>query len=233
MKRVYLSIIVCLLATAAQAQILFGVQSSFQSSNVSISSGAIGGIDPSSFLTSSWGYRIGAMADIPVTDRLSVRPQLLYSTKGYKVDFSSLLGGFGGGLGGGLLGEVAAIRLTTNYLELPVQAMYGFDAGSGRVVVGAGPYVAYALSGSVDGVSTPFEAGTPRLDAGAALSLGYETSAGMSISAFYSHGFANTISSNPNTNAPADPNNPGFTPTGTVMNRSFGLTLGYFFGTGN
>ncbi|MBO0932871.1 porin family protein [Fibrella aquatilis] len=232
MKTIYLCIIACFITITSQAQVLFGVQSSFQSSNISISSGGIGGIDVSTFLKSSWGYRFGVMADIPVTDRLSVRPQLLYSTKGYKVDFSALFGGFGGGLGGGLLGEATAIRITTNYLEMPVQAMYGFDAGSGRIVVGAGPYVAYALSGSVDGTDVPFEPGVPRIDYGAALSLGYETPAGLSFSAYYSHGLANTVSSEPNTTNP-DPNNPNFVPSGTVQNRSFGLTLGYFFGTGN
>jgi Outer membrane protein beta-barrel domain len=237
MKRIYLSTAACLLVATCQAQILFGVQGSLQSSSISVTPPASSGgaTDPSTFLKSAIGFRAGVMADIPITDQLSVRPQLLYSTKGYKIDFSSLLGGLGGL--GGLLGGVTEYKIGVNYLEIPVQAMYGLDAGAGRVVLGAGPYVAYALNASANGVAAPFDDGAKRLDYGGMLSVGYELPTGISFSAYYSHGFTNLASTSTTTttggSTSGTPDPSSFTSGGSVSNRAFGLTLGYFFGTGN
>ncbi|ARK10448.1 porin family protein [Fibrivirga algicola] len=238
MKIVYfVSAVLISVSSTCLGQVLYGVQGSIQSSNLSlnVNTAATGGIDPGSVFKSSIGYRAGLMADVPVTDQLSIRPQLLYSTKGYKLDFNSLFSSLGGL--GGLLGSIPEIKVATNFIELPIQAMYGLDAGAGRVVLGAGPYVGYALSAAVDGKSTPFEAGSKRFDYGAALSVGYEMPSGLSVSAYYSHGFADMASSANTTQSP-DPTDPDFNPSslsaaGTAKIRSFGLTLGYFFGTGN
>lgn len=242
----YLSAVIGLLTTmATHAQVLYGVQGSFQSSNVALgsSAGALGGLglDLGSMFKARLGFRAGVMADIPVTDRLSVRPQLLYSVKGYKVDprplITSLLGGFGGGLTDALPDSLVQ-TMGVSYLEVPVQVMYGLDAGPGRVVIGAGPYVAYALSGSLNGKAEAFSNDAKRLDYGANLSLGYELPMGLTLSAYYSLGFAN-LTTTPQSPPPTDPDvdpdldTSAFMPTGSVSNRSFGFTIGYFFGTGN
>lgn len=245
MRKIYLAILLGLITSAAaHSQILYGVQGSFQSSNVALgsSAGAFGGLglDMSAMLKARLGFRAGVMADIPITDRLSVRPQLLYSAKGYKVDprplLASLLGGFGGLTDA--LPDSLVQTVGVNYLEVPVQVMYGLDAGPGRVVIGAGPYVAYALGGSLNGKTEAFSNSINRFDYGANLSLGYELPMGLTVSAYYSHGFANLIAptqSAPPTDPTVDPDlDPSaFMPSGRISNRSFGLSIGYFFGTGN
>lgn len=246
MKKVYLSVISCLLTLATCfGQTLYGVQGSFQSSNISVglptgATGLFGDFDYKAMFTSSSGFRLGIMADVPITEQLSIRPQLLYSTKGYKIDARPLVSALSGSFGGpaipvSSLPDSLVTPFRVNYLELPIQAMYGFDAGPGRVVVGAGPYIAYALNGSVNGEAMPFDADTKRFDYGAALSLGYELPTGISISAFYSHGFANQAASSTAAPDPTDPmaNPASLSGGGRVTNQSFGITLGYFFGTGN
>ena len=242
MKQIYLSIAICLFASATCfGQILYGVQGSFQSANIGISApagAALGGFDFTSMIKAKMGFRVGVMADIPITDQLSIRPQLLYSTKGYKLDprefISALSGTFGGPpITASSLPDSLVQSVRISYLELPIQAMYGFDAGPGRAVIGAGPYIAYALNGAVNGQSTPFGSGAKRFDYGANLSLGYELPGGLTFSAYYSRGFANQASADDG-NTPPDPNSPpNPTASGTATNRAFGLTLGYFFGTGN
>lgn len=237
---VLFNLLVCL---STYGQVLYGVQGSLQSSNVALgsSAGAFGalGLDMSALFKARVGYRAGVMADIPVTDRLSVRPQLLYSVKGYKIDprplLASLLGGFGGTVGS--LPDTLVQTAGVSYLEVPVQVMYGLDAGPGRVVIGAGPYVAYALNGTMNGKAVDFSSSFKRFDYGANLSVGYELPMGLTISAYYSYGFANLMAANQSAppTSPIDPDmDPSaFMPTGTISNRSFGLTVGYFFGAGN
>jgi hypothetical protein len=234
MRKIYLSLAATMVAASTcVGQVLFGVQGSGQLSNwaYTLPAGAnSGGLDASSFLKSSLGFRAGLMADVPIADPLSVRAQLLYSTKGTTFDFSSLLGG---------LVDPAELtaKLNFNYIELPIQAMYGLDAGPGRVMVGAGPYVGYLLNASTTamGQTEPFDlTGINRIDVGAALSVGYELPMGLSVSAYYSHGFTNLASGSTaaSTGTDLDPSNL-IGSGGAINNRAFGLTLGYFFGTGN
>jgi hypothetical protein len=230
-------------------QVLFGVQGGIQQSGIALTPGS--GDDPieslgfgdmgfssASLFTKRIGFQAGLMADIPITDRLSVRPKLLYSTKGYRLDPRPLLNLFNTAFG------IEALDLpdslvqpaVVNYLELPVQLMYGFDVGPGRIVLGAGPYAAYALSGSFGGQAITFAPETPRLDYGATLSVGYELPMGLTLSAYYSHGMANLAGNTP-TNGSLDPNDPEFNPSlsvsgGTFANRTFGFTVGFFFGAG-
>jgi hypothetical protein len=240
MKKMYLAVAALLLATTTSfGQVLFGVQGSGQMANLSLTPPAganTGGLDIASFFKSKFGFRAGLMADIPVTDQLSVRPQLMYSTKGTKIDLSSLLGGVGGGVG--IDPNELTATLNYNYIELPIQAMYGLDAGPGRVVLGAGPYLGYLLSGSVTSMGQT-EPGnlddTNRLDFGAALSVGYELPMGVTVSAYYSHGFANLAKSTATSTTGGglgDPSNVT-SGAGSINTRAFGLTLGYFFNTGN
>ncbi|MBO0932869.1 porin family protein [Fibrella aquatilis] len=190
---------------ASYGQARFGIQGSVQSSNLSISSS---GVNIS--FDRKIGFRAGVMVDLPFgSDALSFRPQFLYSTKGF-----SLPSSFGGGTGSGN-------SLTLNYLEVPLQFMYGLSAGSGKVTLGAGPYVAYLLSQS-DGTtsSSTVDDAQNRFDLGATLSAGYDTAGGLTLSAYFSPGFINL----------AKDASQGTGTSTSLLNTAFGLNIGYFFG---
>jgi hypothetical protein len=127
--------------------------------------------------------------------------------------------------------------VVVNYIELPVLLMYGFDAGPGKLVVGAGPCAAVAVSGTVNGEPINFNTNSFRKhDLGATASLGYELPVGLIISAYYAHGLTNfSRNATPNLSA-FNPANPTASPDpsafgGTLRNRSYGLSIGYFLKT--
>ncbi|MEZ0608713.1 porin family protein [Fibrella sp. WM1] len=223
-KVIYLLVSCMLMTNALFAQVRFGVQGSGQFANIvaSVSQGQ-GATSYTDYSKQRLGFRAGVMADIPVSEQLSVRPQLLYSVKGTKLNLGGLLGGVPTGVDPNQLD----LTLNYNFLELPVQVMYGLDAGPGRVMLGAGPYAAYLL-----GVSNTFDGKTlkddladeKRIDYGLNASAGYELPMGITVSAYYSLGLANLAAGStiPSTGSAAN--------TGGAYHRAFGLSVGYFFG---
>jgi hypothetical protein len=57
-------------------------------------------------------------------------------------------GGDGGSFSTGSVAYLSNVVLTLHYLEIPVNLIYNFPVKYGKFFVGAGPYVAYALSGN-------------------------------------------------------------------------------------
>ena len=226
---------------AAVGQVRYGVQGSAQGSTIVASTdlsslGAMLG-KLSIPVGGRVAFRAGIMADIPVSDRLSVRPQLLYSVKGGNADvgrfISDLLNRFGFPPTTLPAGDYTS-RVAINYLELPLEVVYGLDLGPGRLLVGAGPYAALALGGTINGEAINFNTdGFRKADFGAIASLGYELPMGLVVSAYYSHGLTN-ISRNPTPSiGTINPTNPtvNLDPSafgGTLQNRAYGLTVGYF-----
>lgn len=199
-------------STASFAQVSVGIKGSAQLANQKYSSSGIS-ITGDNIV----GFQAGLLLNAPLSDQISLRPQLLYSTKGTKLS-GSLLGGAGENKG------------IINYLELPIQLAYSLEVGEGNVVIGAGPYVAYALNAkstttfagqsmteSVDfsGPDSP-----KRFDYGIHVSAGYELFSGLGLSVYYAPGLANLNNSNSGTDL-------------TVKNTSYGISLSYFFGSGN
>ena len=242
MKRLYPAILICLLyATSTIGQIRYGFQGSVQATNVA-SAVDLTSLSPSlGTLTvpvnERVGFRAGLMADLPVTSHLSVRPQLLYSVKGGNVDIGAFVSNFLTRFGlpssnfpiGNSISKVAV-----NYIELPVMAMYSFGSGPGRLVVGAGPYVAAAIGGTINGEPISFNTnGFRKHDVGVIGSVGYELTMGLTLSAQYAHGLTNfSRNSTPNF-AALNPKNPtaSVDPSafgGTLYNRSYGFSIGYF-----
>lgn len=76
------------------------------------------------------GFHTGVFADLFVAEGFYLQPALLFSTKGAtrtnnNVDYTQHL----------------------SYIEFPVNALFKPELGSGRLLLGAGPYVAYGVSG--------------------------------------------------------------------------------------
>ncbi|MEZ0538475.1 porin family protein [Fibrella arboris] len=214
MLRKFLTVCVCTLVGSAAAfgQVSVGVKGSLQFASQKYSSSGLA-ISGDNII----GFQAGLLLNAPLTEQLSLRPQLLYSTKGTKFS-GSLLGGSGESKG------------TLNYLELPIQLAYSLEVGEGNVVIGAGPYVAYALSGKstatfggqtmTESVDFSTSDAPKRLDYGLYVSGGYELYSGLGLSVYYAPGLANLSKSNSGSDV-------------TGKNTSYGISLSYFFGSNN
>lgn len=81
------------------------------------------------------GFHIGVGADYNFAPNMAIQSALLYSAKGAKADLEGI-----------------DITLNANYLQLPVHFAYKIDAAPGtKVVLHAGPYIAYGVGGEIKG----------------------------------------------------------------------------------
>lgn len=164
------------------------------------------------------GFHIGVDADIPIAPEFYFRPGVLFSTKGAKLD------------------DAADTKINLSYIEVPLSFVYKPTLGTGKLILGLGPYVAYAMGGKYknddDEVDIEFEKEVTLaqwtsdgpfmkgFDAGANLFFGYE---------FGQHLFAqvNAQLGLVNLNTKIE----GFDDDeiGKTKNTGFGISLGYRF----
>lgn len=166
-------------------------------------------------------FHAGVQANIPVAPEFYFQPGLLFTTKGAKTN--SFLN--------------SDAEFTINYLELPLSFLYRPLLGTGHLLLGFGPYVAYGLSGKTDisvvGIEgkrdikfandytgvLPYGEYFKRMDYGANLFFGYELQNGFFIQLNTQLGLAKINAKN-NTNPDADT---------ALRNTGFGLSIGYMF----
>lgn len=82
------------------------------------------------------GIQLGITVDVPLAGSFYVQPAALYSRQGFKQEtdgFSSTSTNF---------------EVKTNYIQVPVNLLYKPKLGPGRLLLGAGPYVAFGTGGS-------------------------------------------------------------------------------------
>lgn len=77
------------------------------------------------------GFHVGVEADIPIAPEFYIRPGALYSLKGAKLD------------------DNADTKINIGYIEVPVSFVYKPALGTGRLILGVGPYVAFGVSGNI------------------------------------------------------------------------------------
>lgn len=87
-------------------------------------------------------FYVGGMVDIPVSSMFSVQPGLSFIGKGYSldIDVSASLGFPKGSV-------VVIEKENPFYIEIPVNLVAKFEAGPGKLFVGAGPYVSFGVAG--------------------------------------------------------------------------------------
>lgn len=151
------------------------------------------------------GFNAGVNAEIPVGIDFYVQPGLLFSTKGAKA-------------------KVGDGSTNLSYLELPINFIYKPELGTGRMVLGFGPYAGYAIGGKYKSGSadTDIEFGDQpdelkRFDAGANLLAGYEFSNKLSFQLNAGLGLIRL-----NNRADDDTKS-------SLKNTGFGVSLGYRF----
>lgn len=167
------------------------------------------------------GYHVGINAQIPIVPTFYFQPGLLFSTKGAKNTVGS-----------------ASSTFNLSYVELPLNFVYKGAIGNGFVLIGFGPYVAYAINGKAT-----YQEGSEKIesdiefkndldisdpvtntyfkafDVGGNIFAGYEMASGIFIQLNTQFGM---IKINPNDNRFPE----GKT---SVKNTGFGLSIGYRF----
>jgi hypothetical protein len=77
------------------------------------------------------GFHVGVNAEIPIAPEFYLQPGLLFSTKGASWD------------------DGDDTKTNISYLELPVNFLYKPVLGTGKLLLGFGPYAGYAIGGKV------------------------------------------------------------------------------------
>jgi hypothetical protein len=189
--KILLVITLVLSATYAQAQTKFGIKGGLNFSTIAISGGGAT-VTPDS----KTGFNLGLISEIPLATDFYLQPGFLLSTKGFKFDSESL---------------------STNNIEIPINALYKLNAGSVKVLGFAGPYIGYALSGKAGSSDIKFSGDNKEMNA---FDFGFNFGAGVEISSFqitaqYGLGLTNLAAQSGD---------------GTMKNKVFGVSVVYLFG---
>ena len=160
------------------------------------------------------GFHAGLNAEIPVGTGSYLQPGILYSRKGAELQSGS------------------RDEIKLNYIEVPVNFVYKPLVGLGNMVLGFGPYVAYAINGNVEqggssrniDFDAAYNVNDPttqfkKFDAGGNLLAGYEFANRMSVQVNAQLGLVDINKENP---THADDQT-------RWRNTGFGLSVGYRF----
>ena len=148
-----------------QAQIKFGPQAGVNLSTMTLSYSGMS-LDPTTLI----GFHAGVISEIPIIAGLSLRPGILFSSKGSKFSIMTEEG-----------------SISPGYIEVPVNVAYGIGSDALKFSIFAGPYVAYGLTGSVKsgGQSEDIVFGTGEDDDMNPFDYGVNFGVGVSLKALY------------------------------------------------
>ncbi len=228
MKKFYTVLAFALVSGSIMAQsndgVKFGVRAGVNLATVAISGDGVTSEEKDA-IKSLTSFNFGGYAEIPVSDKFSIQPGLSLSGKGYKLkESSSYLDE------DGMVSETLKVNTNIMFLELPVNAVFNFNG----FYFGAGPYLAYALSGKIKAENTITEGGISMttsasndvkfgskageiraLDYGFNGLVGYKLENGLNFNLNYGLGLGNYIN-----------NSVG---NGKMSNRVFSFLVGYSF----
>lgn len=216
-KLISIAFTLLLFATIANAQISVGVLGGVNLQNLNGKNYSGDALEN----TMIPGFHAGVNLEIPVAPEFYFQPGLLFSTKGAKN-----------------VGSILTTTTNLSYVELPLNFLYKGALGNGFVLLGVGPYVAYAIKGKVttEGGSVTVENDVKfqnvvevteslsgpyyrALDAGGNIFFGYEMASGIFAQVNAQLGMLNI---NPE-------NKLLINDKSAVKNTGFGLSLGYRF----
>ena len=151
------------------------------------------------------GFNIGANVEIPVATDFYLQPGVLFTTKGTKY-------------------KDANATTNLSYIEIPVNFIYKPVLGAGKLLLGVGPYAAFAVGGKnkegslSENLTFGSQPGqTKRFDAGGNFLFGYELSNHLSAQLNAQLGLVNI-----NNREQGDSKS-------TLKNTGFGVSFGYRF----
>jgi hypothetical protein len=157
------------------------------------------------------GFTVGVFADVPLTTDFRFQPALNFVQKGYKVE-----------------DDIESGKVNFNYLEVPLNFVFNIKG----FFIGAGPSISAGLSGRAKYVDKldpalsenekiKFGSGeeeVKRMEFGANILTGYQTSGGFMFSVNYNLGLNNIQNGNESD-------------VGTIKNKYFAVKIGYIFNT--
>ncbi len=169
------------------------------------------------------GFHAGVNYEMPVGTDLYFQPGLLFSTKGGKIESVVNVNNS--------IEDVLVTKLALSYIELPLNFMFKPLLGSGHMLLGFGPYVAYAMGGKgterdydleFESELTSNRVSTDPIylrafDAGANFIIGYELASMLSLQLNAQLGLLDIYPTYPNDDKIA------------WKNTGYGLSLGYRF----
>ncbi|OXG04434.1 outer membrane protein with beta-barrel domain [Flavobacterium araucananum] len=139
--------------------------------------GVKGGLNLTSFSGGNYydakslvGFQVGGFAEIKIIERLSIQPEVLFSTQGAKLD-------------GGSFGD---FNSKLNYINVPVLAKFYITK---QFTVEAGPQIGFLVSAKTDGddAKDSFKS----VDTGFNFGAGYNFTENVSVNLRYTVGLAN------------------------------------------
>ena len=221
MNKKVLSVILAAVLTAsyAHAQFTFGVRAGFNLTNISQE---YDGKKPDSDEKYKFkpGFQIGVVGELAISDAFAIQPGILFSTQGAQQKFD--------GKEDGESWE-SKLSVNLNYIQVPINAQYKLDLGGANLLLQAGPYLGYAISGKIKWKSTfdgqteeddeKIEFGSSEDDDAKPLDFGIGLGAGLQFSNIqvglgYNLGLMNLSNE----------------PKGVMKNNGLALTLTYLFG---
>ncbi len=159
------------------------------------------------------GLTAGILVDIPAGKNFSFQPGINFVQKGTKDEET-------------YMGVTDKYKLCINAIELPLNFLYNAAGNTGNFFVGAGPSLAFAISGKVkyddgtDSYSEDIKFGNNEaeddlkgMDFGANFLTGYRFPNGLQVSAHYNMGLSNLMI--------------GGSENGTLKSHYFGIKLGF------
>jgi len=206
-KSLIVAVVIFLAGTSAFAQtsdgVTFGVRAGINFQNLNGKDASGDKLDNKL----KTGFHVGANAEIPVATDFYVQPGVLFSTKGAKND------------------GIINLKWNLSYIEIPVNFLYKPVLGDGKLLLGFGPYAAFAVGGNTESgdvkVDINFGNGNgddmKRFDAGANFLAGYEFSNKLSFQLNAGLGLLNLAN-----------RSDGDTKS-SIKNTGFGVSVGYRF----
>lgn len=193
-------------ATLKAQQVSFGVKAGVQQNTLSLKQKE--GSDWGRTAIIGTGFHIGGIADISLSEKISVQPQLLFNSKSTAMNSET--------------------KINMYAIDIPVNFLYK----TGGFFLGLGPNLSYGLSAKVtgdgdedwykkqsDGEGGEEKSVLKRFEVGANITLGYQFTNNLLISANYTQGLSNVSNY-------ADDGQ-----FGNVNTRFTGLSIGYMFGS--
>ena len=163
MKKLFITMFAILALTSISAQeVLFGAKAG-------VNFASITGEDTDD-LDGITAFHFGAVVEIPVSEKFSIQPELLYSAQGAKFSEDGM-----------------DIDLKLNYINVPVLAKFYVADGFS---IEAGPQFGILLDAEVegDGMSLDIKDNVTSLDIGVDFGLGYKLDNGLNFGARYNLG---------------------------------------------
>ena len=209
MKKQILFVLCLIAASQSFSQTRFGIRGGLNLANQvvkldfeGISASQTGDMIPS--------FHLGGFADIPLSGKFSLRPELVFTGKGANFKSGDELD--------------TDVKLRPYYFEIPVNVLYNHKVKDGtKLFIGAGPVLGIGAFGnmeSADETDDYFQdGGFKRLDFSLNYTGGVEFKSGVFLNIHFVHGLANTLDVEDDPDASI-----------TWKNRTLGFSVGYFLG---